>query len=112
MKCPEIQAIEIKINKELETAKTLCELTPTKEEKDLIVSALTRLEKLEKAIEIVKRKLVDFAKLDYAINCDKSALNYFGEISRCEKYNLSQTSDYELTEEEFNLLKEVFGNGN
>lgn len=99
------------MRKELEIAKTLCELTPTKEEKDLIVSALTRLKKLEKAIEIVKEKLVDFNELNYAINCDESALYFYVEkLSRCEKYNLSNTDDYALTEEEFNLLKEVFRN--
>lgn len=45
-------------NKELEAleiAKTLCELTPTKEEKDLLIaSVLIRKEKLEKAIKLLK----------------------------------------------------------
>lgn len=112
-------------NEELEALEEIKELCTGKygiiSERDIIVlnlidkvkNALTRLEKLEKAIKIVKTKLVDFNELNYAINCDESALYFCGKkLSRCEKYNLSKTDDYALTEEEFNLLKEVFGNEN
>lgn len=99
MKCAYSQTIEINENKELqalEIAKTLCELTPTKEEKDLIVSSLTRLEKLEKVIKIINEKDVNIFGL-------KTSKNY-------QLYNLFVIEEDKLTEEEFNILKEVFGN--
>ena len=54
---------------------------------------INRLEKLEKAIEILKNKRV----------CMFTLLS----VPKCEYYNNFCHEDDKLTEEEFNLLKEV-----
>ena len=56
---------------------------------------LAIIEKYIKALEIIKEKLVDVFKL---YNC-----------KTVEEYNQAQYRDCMLTEEEFNLLKEVVG---
>lgn len=94
-------------NKELEIAKTLCELTPTKEEKDLIVSALTRLEKYQKAIKIIKDKRVDICSILMSVSCVEynERIRYYYPILADKKY----LKKLLLTEEEWRFLKEVFG---
>ena len=62
---------------------------------ETIKQALLKAEKELKALEIIKEKLVDVFKL---YNC-----------KTVEEYNQAQYRDCMLTEEEFNLLKEVLG---
>ena len=60
---------------------------------DLVFQDLDRLEKLEKAIEILKDKKPNLFK-------------YFRDRQKYTEYFVNR----ELTEEEYELLKEVFGN--
>ena len=60
---------------------------------ETIKQALLKVEKEHKALEIIKEKLVDVFKL---YNC-----------KTIEEYNQAQYRDCMLTQEEFNLLKEV-----
>lgn len=89
-------------NKELEALKqlfsyakssaSLC-ISQAYEDKKIIKSALTRLEKLEKAIKLLK---------------NFTLTESFGLNLTLEEFNEAWLLDF--TEEEFNLLKEVFGN--
>ena len=65
-----------------------------------IKNALTRLEKYQKAIEIVKRKNVGIDK-------EITDIDNYEEYKKVFWYICEELA---LTEEEFNLLKEVFGN--
>ena len=60
-----------------------------------IHSALTQAEKEHKALEIFKNKLVNVVELALAEDLDH--------------YNLEVLNEMELTQEEYDLLKEVFG---
>lgn len=102
-------------NKELEalnnlTNKVKCNeeyrLKHLKQDYDIVRNALIRNQKLEKAIDIVKNKLIDVGRLYGCIVAypnEKTPIHYNEKIDKRYK-------TYMLTEEEFNLLKEVFGN--
>ena len=62
---------------------------------------LDRLEKLEKAFDIVTYKSVNILILKYCI----------AKGGGVETYNLHYTTEVPITQEEYELLKEVFGNG-
>ena len=62
---------------------------------------LDRLEKLEKAFDIVTYKSVNILILKYCI----------AKGGGVETYNLHYTTEEPITQEEYELLKEVFGNG-
>ena len=67
---------------------------------DIIKSALIKAEKEHKALEIIKEKECDMRWLKYCIKGN----------AEVETYNNGLPEYYEkLTEEEFNLLKEVLG---
>ena len=68
----------------------------------IIENDLERLEKLEEAIEIIVRKDICPTNLYSAIDYDK--YKFAVEFDRIDK-------EWILTEEEFNLLKEVFNSG-
>ena len=62
---------------------------------------LDRLEMLEKAFDIVTYKSVNILILKYCI----------AKGGGVETYNLHYTTEEPITQEEYELLKEVFGNG-
>ena len=62
---------------------------------------LDRLEKLEKVIDILENKIVNILILKYCI----------AKGGGVETYNLHYTTEEPITQEEYELLKEVFGNG-
>ena len=62
---------------------------------------LDRLEKLEKVIDILKNKIVNILILKYCI----------AKGGGVETYNLHYKTEDQITQEEYELLKEVFGNG-
>ena len=61
---------------------------------------LDRLEKLEKVIDILVNKKVNILVLKYCIEKDVSI----------ENYNFYNTPENQVTQEEYELLKEVFEN--
>ena len=62
---------------------------------------LDRLEKLEKVIDILENKIVNILILKYCI----------AKGGGVETYNLHYKTEDQITQEEYELLKEVFGNG-
>ena len=66
----------------------------------LIRQNLDRLEKLEKAFDIVTYKSVNILILKYCI----------AKGGGVETYNLHYKTEEQITQEEYELLKEVFGN--
>ena len=62
---------------------------------------LDRLEKLEKVIDILENKIVNILILKYCIAKGRGV----------ETYNLHYKTEDQITQEEYELLKEVFGNG-
>ena len=62
---------------------------------------LDRLEKLEKVIDILENKIVNILILKYCI----------AKGGGVETYNLHYKTEEPITQEEYELLKEVFGNG-
>ena len=62
---------------------------------------LERLEKLEKVIDILENKIVNILILKYCI----------AKGGGVETYNLHYKTEDQITQEEYELLKEVFGNG-
>ena len=61
---------------------------------------LDRLEKLEKVIDILENKIVNIFILKYCI----------AKGGGVETYNLHYKTEDQITQEEYELLKEVFGN--
>ena len=61
---------------------------------------LDRLEKLEKVIDILENKIVNILILKYCI----------AKGGGVETYNLHYKTEDQITQEEYELLKEVFGN--
>lgn len=70
------------------------------EEIEIIEKDLDRLEKLEKAFDIVTYKSVNILILKYCI----------AKGGGVETYNLHYKTEDQITQEEYELLKEVFGN--
>ena len=78
------------------------------EQFDIIEKDLKKLEKLEKVFEILKKKRLSIVYFVYEIRADNNERNY--SDYKYWAMNKVKSKDDLLTEEEFNLLKEVFGN--
>ena len=97
------------MSKELDKAlecleKSNAEKIMFKQDYDTIKQALTQPSKEEQAFKIIKEKNVDVYLLKTSINLE----HYNSEI-RLKNYNNTYSYEvwYELTEQEYNLLKEV-----
>ncbi len=113
MKCAYSQTIEIE---ELTPIEALDELYDTStcananEKYNIVKNALTRLEKLEKAIKIVKRISIKEITIVNLFNDFNSYTEWYKKYFKENGFlNLDESFIPIQTEEEFNLLKEVFG---
>lgn len=95
-----------KVKQALEIAETLCELTPTKQEKDLIVSALKKAEENENEL----KELKEFARIVLSKGIDAPLIKEYPNITYVDYNMKSRFALGNYTKAEFDLVKKVVEN--
>ena len=78
-----------------------CQITISREQANEFVEEVEAVEKKVKALEIIKKKSVWVGRLKSLFR------KYNNNLDVLRFYNANMWVDYQLTKEEFNLLKEV-----
>ena len=78
-----------------------CQITISREQANEFVEEVEAVEKKVKALEIIKKKSVWVGRLKSLFR------KYNNNLDVLRLYNANMWVDYQLTEEDFNLLKEV-----
>ena len=78
-----------------------CKITISREQANEFVEEVEAVEKKVKALEIIKKKSVWVGRLKSLFR------KYNNNLDVLRFYNANMWVDYQLTKEEFNLLKEV-----